>query len=66
MSLPRRQSLTKAPSPSTRFIQCLLAQMYDKSGDKDRASEYYRKAAMATSHNPAAAYAVRIAKKKAS
>jgi hypothetical protein len=48
------------------FIQCLLAQTYEKLGGKDLASEYYKKAAMATSHNPAAAYAVRVAKKKVS
>jgi len=56
----------KQANQNDPFIQCLLAQTYEKLSDKDRASEYYRKAAMATSHNPAAAYAVRVAKKKTS
>ena len=46
------------------FIQCLLGQTYEKLGEKDKAVEYYRKAAAATSHNPPAAYAVPFAKKK--
>src|SRR5580700_4484392 len=40
------------------FIQCMIGQTYEKLGEKDKALEYYRKAAAATSHNPAAAYAV--------
>lgn len=48
------------------FIQCLIAQSYEKSGDKEKAMEYYRKAASSPSHNPAAAYAVPFAKKKLS
>ena len=48
------------------FIQCMMGQTYEKLGDKDRALEYYRKASKATSHNPAAAYAVPFAKKKLS
>ena len=48
------------------FIQCLIGQTYEKLGEKDKALEYYRKAATAISHNPAAAYAVPFAKKKLS
>jgi tetratricopeptide (TPR) repeat protein len=46
------------------FIQCLLGQTYEALGQKDKAMEFYRKAATATGHNPAAAYAVPFAKKK--
>lgn len=46
------------------FIQCLTGQTYEKLGDKEKALEYYRKAAAATAHNPPAAYARPFAKKK--
>lgn len=46
------------------FIQCMIAQTYEALGDKANATEFYRKAAAATSHNPASAYAVPLAKKK--
>jgi tetratricopeptide (TPR) repeat protein len=46
------------------FIQCMIGQIYEKLGDKDKALEYYRKASAAISHNPPAAYAVPFAKKK--
>jgi tetratricopeptide (TPR) repeat protein len=46
------------------FIQCMLGQSYEKLGDKDKAREYYLKAAAATSHNPAAAYAVPFSQQK--
>jgi len=46
------------------FIQCLLAQTYEKLGQKDKAIELYKKAAAATSHNPPAAYAVPFSKKR--
>ena len=46
------------------FIQCMLGQTYEKLGDKEKALEYYRKASTAIAHNPAAAYAVPLAKKK--
>ncbi|MGO9641419.1 MAG: tetratricopeptide repeat protein, partial [Candidatus Acidiferrales bacterium] len=46
------------------FIQCLIGQTYEKLGDKDKALEYYRKASTAISHNPPAAHAVPLAKKK--
>jgi tetratricopeptide (TPR) repeat protein len=48
------------------FIQCMLAQTYEKLGEKDKATEYYRKASTASSHNPPAAYAVPFARKKLS
>jgi tetratricopeptide (TPR) repeat protein len=46
------------------FIQCVSAQTYEKLGDKDKALEFYRKASTATAHNPPAAYAVPLSKKK--
>lgn len=46
------------------FIQCLLAQTYEKLGQKDKAIELYKKAAAATSHSPPAAYAVPFSKKR--
>jgi tetratricopeptide (TPR) repeat protein len=46
------------------FIQCMLAMTYEKLGDNEHAMEFYKKAAMATGHNPAAAFAVPRAKKK--
>ena len=48
------------------FIQCMIGQSYEKLGEKQKALEYYRKASMAASHNPAAAYAVPFAKRKLS
>src|SRR6266480_1183343 len=48
------------------FIQCMIGQSYEKLSEKQKALEYYRKASMAASHNPAAAYAVPFAKKKLS
>jgi len=46
------------------FIECMIGQAYEKLGDREAALEYYRKASMATTHNPPAAYAVPFAKKK--
>lgn len=46
------------------FIQCMMAQTYEKLSEKDKAIEAYRKAARATAHNPPAAYAVPFAKKR--
>jgi len=48
------------------FIQCMIAQTYEKLGDRDKAMEFYRKASTASSHNPPAAYAVPFARKKLS
>jgi hypothetical protein len=42
----------------------MIGQTYEKLGEKDKAIEFYCKAAGATSHNPAAAYAVPFSKKK--
>ncbi|MBZ5725579.1 MAG: hypothetical protein LAP87_11330 [Acidobacteriia bacterium] len=46
------------------FIQCLMGQAYEKAGDKEKAMEYYRKAAATTSHNPPGAYSRPFARKK--
>ena len=54
----------KQANQNDAFIQCMMAQTYEKLGDKDKAVEYYRKAAAAISHNPPAAYAVPFARKK--
>jgi len=51
-------------SQNDPFIQCLLGQTYEKLGEKDKAMEYYRKAAATTGHNPPAAYARPFARKK--
>lgn len=48
------------------FIQCLIAQSYEKLGDLEKAKEFYRKAAATIAHNPPAAYARPFAKKKLS
>jgi tetratricopeptide (TPR) repeat protein len=42
---------------SDPFIQCLIAQAYEKLGETAKASEYYRKAASTTAHSVPAAYA---------
>ena len=46
------------------FIQCLIGQTYEKLGDKEKALEYYKKAAGTTAHNPPGAYARLFARKK--
>ena len=48
------------------FVQCLIAETYEKLGDKEKALEFYHKASTATAHNPPAAYARPFAKKKLS
>jgi len=46
------------------FIQCMIGQTYEKLGVKDKAIESYRKASTAIAHNPGAAYAVPLSKKR--
>jgi len=46
------------------FIQCMIAETYEKLGEKDKAAPFYAKAAATTAHNPAGAYAHRVARKK--
>jgi tetratricopeptide (TPR) repeat protein len=46
------------------FIECMIGETYEKLGDKGKAVEYYHKASTAIAHNPAAAYAVPLAKKR--
>jgi tetratricopeptide (TPR) repeat protein len=46
------------------FILVLLAQAYEKSGDKTQAMQYYRKVLASNNHNPTNAFARPIAKKK--
>ena len=48
------------------FIQCYIAQTYEKLGDREKAVEFYRKAAGTIAHNPPAAYARPFARKKLS
>jgi tetratricopeptide (TPR) repeat protein len=46
------------------FILSLIAQAYEKQGDKDRAMEYYRKVLASTAHGPTNAYARPLARQK--
>lgn len=46
------------------FIQTLIGQTYEKLGQKEKAVEFYRRAAQVTSHNPPAAYARPFVRKK--
>jgi tetratricopeptide (TPR) repeat protein len=46
------------------FIMCLMAQAYEKLGDKDKATEYYRKVLTSNGHSPTNAYARPLAKEK--
>jgi tetratricopeptide (TPR) repeat protein len=48
------------------FIQCMIAQTYEKLGNKEKSTEFYKKAAATPAHNPAGAYAHRVAGKKLS
>ncbi len=57
------QELEKA-NQNDPFIQCLIAQTYEKLGDRDQALAYYRKAASTTAHNPPAAFARPFATRK--
>jgi hypothetical protein len=42
----------------------MIAQAYDKMGDKAKAKEYYEKVLPSNAHNPTNAYARPIAQKK--
>ena len=48
------------------FIQCMIAETYEKLGDQGKAREWYQKALESgvRGHNPPAAYATRIAREK--
>ena len=46
------------------FILSLLAQAYEKSGDREHALEYYKKVLSSNAHNPTNAFARPLAKKK--
>lgn len=46
------------------FIQRMIAQSYEKLGERDKAIDFYDKASRAIAHNPPAAYAVLFAKRK--
>jgi tetratricopeptide (TPR) repeat protein len=46
------------------FILSLLGQAYEKSGDKEHAMEYYRKAMSTNNHGPTTAFARLVARKK--
>jgi Flp pilus assembly protein TadD len=46
------------------FITCLLAQTYEKQGDKAKADELYRKVLTSNGHSPTNAYARPLAKQK--
>ena len=48
------------------FIQTMIGETYEKMGDKDKAAPFFAKAAATTAHNPAGAYAHRVAGKKVS
>jgi len=64
--LRRAQWPVKCHEPVGAPTTCMIAQTYEKLGDKGMAAEYYRKALAATFHNPPAAYAVPFARKKLS
>lgn len=51
-------NLQKA-NQSDPFIQCLMADAYEKLGEKEKAAEFTKKASMTTAHNPPGAYAHR-------
>jgi predicted Zn-dependent protease len=46
------------------FIQCLIGMAYEKLGEKDRATEIYKRAAAVRGHNPPAAFAHSFTRKK--
>ena len=51
-------------SAADPFIQCLTAQTYEAMGNREKAIEYYRKAANTTAHSVPAAYARPFARRK--
>lgn len=51
-------------SQNDPFIQCLLGMTYEKLGEREKATECYRKAAATRAHNPPAAFAKPFASKK--
>ncbi len=57
------ENLQKA-NQNDPFIQCLMAGTYEKLGEKEKATELYKKAAATTAHNPPGAYAHRVTKGK--
>ena len=46
------------------FILVLLAQAYEKSGEQQQASDYYRRVLQINVHNPTNAFARPLAKEK--
>jgi tetratricopeptide (TPR) repeat protein len=46
------------------FVFCLLAQAYEKSGDKAKAVEYYQKVLTMDMHNPSGAFSRPLAREK--
>lgn len=57
------EELLKA-NQNDAFIQCLIGMTYEKLNQKDKAVEFYGKAAKVTAHNPPAAFSRRFAQKK--
>jgi len=57
------KGLTRSHS---NVVWCFLPPGHEKLCEKDKALGYYRKASMAVSHNPPAAYSVPFAKKRRS
>jgi tetratricopeptide (TPR) repeat protein len=55
------ENLQKA-NQNDPFIQCLMAETYEKLGHKEKATELYKKAGTTTAHNPPGAYAHRVTK----
>jgi tetratricopeptide (TPR) repeat protein len=61
---PAALAALQRASPIDPFIQCLTAQTYEALGDREKAIEYYRKAANSTAHSVPAAYARPFATRK--
>jgi tetratricopeptide (TPR) repeat protein len=61
---PAALAALQRASPADPFIQCLTAQTYEALGDREKALEYYRKAANSTAHSVPAAYARPFARRK--